>query len=164
MPGRADLEVRNIQTLAVLEERDSIARLLRPMLDREHFRLLRPDAGGTLRCALLLVAPDWRGSVPETSCRILLTPPDKAPLLRRVDAAWVVSFGPGRRESISFSSLEPDGLTLSVRRALPTLSGRMLETQELPLRCAAAAPEEMLAACAAALLAEALPRDARDGA
>lgn len=142
-----------MQSVAVLERSGEVTRLLGEMLDPRHYALTRPQADEQTQCALLVVSPDFTGGAPHAVCRILLTPPDKGVLLAPVEAEWVVSFGPAARESVSFSSLEPDGLTLCIRRALPTLSGRVLETQELPLRCSAAEPEEMLAACAAALIA-----------
>lgn len=142
-----------MQSLTVLEESGEVTRLLREMLPARQYALSRALPGKNARCALLLVAPDFAGEAPEGSCRILLTPPGKASQLRAVEAEWSVSFGPAARESISFSSLNTDGLTLCIRRTLPTLPGRILEPQELPMRCRAAAPETMLAACAAALLA-----------
>ena len=142
-----------MQTLAVLERSGEVTRLLEELLDKRHYALTRPRPEEPTQCALLVVSPDYAENAPRAVCRILLTPPDKSAQLTAVEAEWAVSFGPAARESISFSSLDEDGLTLCIRRALPTLSGHVLETQEIPLHCRAALPEEMLAACAAALIA-----------
>lgn len=156
-------EVSGIQTIAVLESGNGVQKLLREKLDARHFRLAQPTENAPLHCALLVVTPDWCGEAPQARCRILLTPSGKAAQLGNVRADWVVSVGAGKRESISFSSLEPDGLTLSIRREIPTLSGRVLDVQELPRSVSGGTPEEMLTACAAALLAEAPDNCAHDG-
>lgn len=148
-PPKARKEVIPIRTAVILETGGRLFPLLRPVAEKHNCRLLR-SAGE--KCALLLAAPDLLTPAPETVCRILLTPPDKLPLLKNVRARWIVSYGASARESVSFSSLTEDGLTLSVRRTLPTLSGEKLEAQERPMRCPPGAPEEMLAYCAAVLL------------
>ena len=142
-----------MQSLAVLEKRGDVTQLLREMLPAQHYTLVRMQPDAPLRCSLLVVAPDFDGIAAPSRCRILLTPSGKAAQLRAVHAEWVVSFGTAARESISFSSLHKDGLTLCVRRGLPTLSGRRLEPQDVPMPCRSAEAETMLAACAAVLLA-----------
>ena len=142
-----------MRTAAILESGGGIEALLRPLAQARQFKLLRPDDCATpLRCALLVAAPTLDRPAPEAVCRILLTPSDRSALLGAVRASWIVSCGASPRESISFSSVQDTGLTLVIRRRTPTLAGGFLETQELPMRCAHGAPEEMLLACAAALL------------
>lgn len=145
-----------ILELAVLEQGGGIARLLRPLTIRNRFRLVPAAPGAVLRCGLLVVSPTWHcdGKVVDAVCRILLTPTGTAGLFRRLETDWVVSFGPSPQDSVSFSSLEPGALMLSVRREVPTLSGGLLDMQDIPVRCPeGAVPEEALAAGAAVLLA-----------
>lgn len=137
---------------AILETNGQLFPLLFPIASRCACRLLRPAPGEKLRCAMLIVSPDWQGEAPEIYCRILLTPPEKAAQLSRVRAEWIVSFGPSSRASISFSSRTPESLTLSVHREVPTLSGKVLEMQEIPIRCPPGETEDILAFCAASLL------------
>lgn len=146
-----------MHTAAILETSGRLFPLLLPAASGCDCRLFRPAPGEKFRCAMLIVSPDWQGEAPDVSCRILLTPPDKAALLSRVRAERIVSFGPSARASISFSSRTPESLTLSVRREVPTLSGRMLEMQEIPMRCPPGEAEESLALCAATLLMGAKP-------
>ena len=113
---------------AILETNGQLFPLLLPIASRCACRLLQPAPGEKLRCAMLIVSPDWQGEAPEIYCRILLTPPEKAAQLSRVRAEWIVSFGPSSRASISFSSRTPESLTLSVHREVPTLSGKVLVT------------------------------------
>ena len=136
-----------MRTVTVLPGGGETEALLRALTAGRPVRFL--PAGG----ALLLVAPDWRGgALPPTRCRILLTPPDKAALLSAVRARWAVSYGAEGRESLGFSSLRPEGLTLELRRAAPTLAGRWLEAQELLMPCPPGDARHRLAACAAKLL------------
>lgn len=137
-----------MRTLSVLSGGASAPEALRALLAGRPVRLLESGADA----ALLLVFPDWAGDSAPRRCRILLTPPDKAALLRPVRAERVVSYGAGERESIGFTSLRPDGLTLETRRALPTLAGRLLEPQERRMACPAADAQTRLALCAALLL------------
>ena len=146
-----------IRTAVVLEPGGNIAALLRPMLSPGSSRLLFPRPGEKLRCSLLIVSPLWDREAPPTRCRILLTPSDKAALLGNVLTDFPVSFGLSPRESIGFSSLTDSGLSLSLRREIPCLTGQRLEMQDLPMACAPASPEEMLCACAARLLLEGIP-------
>lgn len=146
-----------MHTAVILEPDESIRRLLRPMLSPGSSRLLSPRTGEKRRCALLVVSPLWETEAPPVRCRILLTPSDKAALLGRVRADFAVSFGLSPRESIGFSSLTENGLSLSLRREIPCLTGQRLEMQDLPMVCAPGSPEEMLCACAARLLLEGIP-------
>ena len=67
-------------------------------------------------------------------------------------SSQTVSYGAGGRESIGFTSLRPDALTLETRRTLPTLAGRLLEPQEKRMTCPAADAQTRLALCSALLL------------
>ena len=145
-----------ILELAVLEpDKGGIARLLGETMGKApRLRLVKPRPGMPLQCDLLVVSPAWQGGGVDAQCRILLTPPGTAGRFCRLTADWVVSFGPSPQDSISFSSLEGSSLVLSIGREIPTLTGGVLEIQELPVRCpVGAAAGDALAACAAALLA-----------
>ena len=137
-----------MRTLSVLSGGGDAPELLRRLLEGRQARLLPAGA----EASLLLVLPDWTGGEAPRRCRLLLTPPDKASLLRGLRAERVVSYGAGERESVGFTSLRPDGLTLETRRALPTLAGRLLEPQEKSMTCPAADAQTRLALCAALLL------------
>lgn len=66
-------------------------------------------------------------------CRALLLPGHLAPLARGIPAAWVVSYGLTRRDTLTFSSLAQDTLCLALQRELVTLGGVCREPQEIPL-------------------------------
>ena len=114
---------------------------------------LRPD---------LLIIPgraERRGlSIPPTgSCGILLMPgstdaPDG------LKAAKVVSYGMSAKCCVTLSSIGETRSMLTIRRELPTLSGAVLERQELPVRHSARAePEDTIAFSAALLILGASP-------
>ena len=50
-----------------------------------------------------------------------------------IPAAWVVSYGLTRRDTLTFSSLAQDTLCLALQRELVTLGGVCREPQEIPL-------------------------------
>ena len=64
------------------------------------------------------------------------------------------------KDSVTISSLDEGGLVLSLQRELPTLSGRYLERQDIPVRSQEAAPPEDLLAASAALLLLGIPPEA----
>ena len=75
-------------------------------------------------------------------CRILLVPGDCRPVLARVRAETVVTFGLSPRDSLTLSSLaEP---VLCVQRALPRPDGSVIDPQEFPLPRLPAPVEELL--------------------
>ena len=137
-----------MRTLSVLTDSGAPPEALLALLRGRPVLLLPPEA----ESALLLVLPDWPGGPVPPRCRILLTPPDMAALLGGVHCSRAVSYGAGGRESIGFTSLRPDALTLETRRTLPTLAGRLLEPQEKRMTCPAADAQTRLAVCSALLL------------
>jgi len=80
------------------------------------------------------IEPGIDGSLkPAPRCTALLTPGDSGIEALTIPAQWVVSYGMAVRDSLTVSSLEPDRAVLALQRELPTLSGLVLEQQELPL-------------------------------
>lgn len=120
-----------MHTIELLEGGSELSRFLSAQLPLPHRQALcRGPAGG--RADLVVVAPDL-GRVPEGvgPCRVLLLPGTLARLAQAIPAAWVVSYGLSRRDTLTLSSLSPPCLTL--QRELVTLTGRCLEPQEIPL-------------------------------
>ena len=103
----------------------------------------------------LLIVPN-RGEktqIPQTgSCGVLLIPGAVA-APKGIKAGKVISYGMSGKDSITLSSIGEVRSMLSLRRDLPTLSGPVLECQELPVmhssRCA---PEDTMASAVALLL------------
>lgn len=81
---------------------------------------------GAQRADLVVAAPDLVALPPNPApCRALLLPGHLAPLARGIPAAWVVSYGLTRRDTLTFSSLAQDTLCLALQRELVTLGGRV---------------------------------------
>ena len=112
----------------------------------EPFPRLRPLLSASLPPALgTLAPPGWtgetdplvlapaRGQAP-TSCppsRVVLAPEYPGVL----SAPAAVSYGPSPRDTLTFSSLNSQGMVLSLQREVVTLRGSRLDRQELPLPC-----------------------------
>ncbi len=78
------------------------------------------------------------------------------------DAA--VSYGLSKRCSLTLSSLEPRRPVLALQREIATLTGIVLERQELPLRLwCGMGPEPLLAAAGTLLLLGVPPEDLASG-
>lgn len=84
---------------------------------------------------LLAVAPGVTVGEEERlpACRLLLLPGANAPLIGRVNAPCVMSYGISSKDSLTVSSLEADHLALAIQRELVTISGGTVERQELIL-------------------------------
>jgi len=87
-------------------------------------------------------------------CRCALVPDTaNARALRALTADAAVSYGLSKRCSLTLSSLEPQRPVLALQREIATLTGIVLERQELPLRpWCNAGPEPLLAAAGTLLL------------
>jgi hypothetical protein len=105
----------------------------------------------------LLVLSSRTGRLPSGSCGILLVPGQAGDLSAKLRASCVVSYGMSLKDSVTMSSIDEGGLVLSVQRELPTLSGRYLERQDIPVRCQEKAPAEDVLASSAALLLLGVP-------
>lgn len=99
------------------------------------------------------------------SCGILMTPGFTAPgVTSRLDAGCVVSCGMSAKDSVTLSSIGGGSVMLSIQRELPTVTGTVLERQEIPVRCPErASPEDALASSAALLLMGVPPGELRWG-
>lgn len=73
---------------------------------------------------------------PLPPCRLLLLPGTEVSLLRYCVASCVMSYGASHKDSLTISSLDPPTVSLAILRELPTLTGGIVERQELqfPLR------------------------------
>ena len=72
---------------------------------------------GAQRADLVVAAPDLAALPPNPApCRALLLPGHLAPLARGIPAAWVVSYGLTRRDTLTFSRLAQDTLCLALPR------------------------------------------------
>lgn len=106
--------------------------------------------------ALLIIAPDAAGlaGVGVIRSRVALLPGDNPALARGVRAASAVSYGLGRQNTLTLSSLEAGNVAVCLQRSLLTLSGKSIERQEwvLPLDPAVQSPESLLCLAGALLL------------
>ncbi len=106
--------------------------------------------------ALLIIAPDAVGlaGAGVIRPRLALLPGDSVALAQWVRAASAVSYGLGRRNTLTLSSLEGGSVSAALQRELITLSGRRVERQEwvLPYDRAQESPEEFLCLIGALLL------------
>ena len=158
-----------VNNLAVLEAPGGhIARLIVGRLrsirraggcvDAISFSCVSALAGGHIPDLLVLSARAGYAVPPRGRCGTLLVPGQAGDLSARLYADCVVSYGMSLKDSVTISSLDEGGLVLSLQRELPTLSGRYLERQDIPVRSQApASPEDLLAASAALLLLDIPP-------
>lgn len=106
--------------------------------------------------ALLVIAPDATGLAGAGLIRprVALLPGDSVALARRVRAVSAVSYGLGRRNTLTLSSMEGGNVSVALQRELMTLSGAGVERQEwvLPYDHAQESPEEFLCLVGALLL------------
>lgn len=106
--------------------------------------------------ALLIIAPAATGLAGAGVIRpkAALLPGGSPVLARQVKAASAVSYGLGRQNTLTLSSLEGGSVCLALRRELTTLEGRLLEPQEwvLPFDREVFSPEEFLCLTGALLL------------
>lgn len=85
--------------------------------------------------ALLSISPGavgWAGAG-AISCRTVLLPGTAGPLARHLRAETAVSYGPSPRDSLTLSSLEGEQICVALQRELVSVSGQVLERQELVL-------------------------------
>ena len=106
------------------------------------------------RGRLLVLPPDWRGGRLPEGALVALLPEGCRPSLR---ADWVVSYGLAESSTLTFSSLDPAGPVLSLQREVPTLTGEILDRQELPIGPQPGARPEEILCTAGALLVAGLP-------
>lgn len=106
--------------------------------------------------ALLVIAPDATGlaGAGVLRPRVALLPGDSVALASRVRAVSAVSYGLGRRNTLTLSSMEGGNVAVALQRELVTLSGRTVEGQEwvLPYDRSRETPEEFLCLVGALLL------------
>lgn len=106
--------------------------------------------------ALLVIAPDATGLAGAGLIRprVALLPGDSLALASRVRAASAVSYGLGRRNTLTLSSMEGGNVSVALQRELMTLSGAGVERQEwvLPYDRSRETPEEFLCLVGALLL------------
>ncbi|MCC8123664.1 MAG: hypothetical protein LIO58_09005 [Oscillospiraceae bacterium] len=110
---------------------------------------------------LLVVAPavKWQRGTAEIRCKGLLLSGTSAALARRIHADYVVSYGTSAKDSITFSSLERGELLFTLQRELVTLSGTVVERQELCLPFSGVLAPLPFLSVAGALLLMGLPPD-----
>ena len=106
-----------------------------------------------LRAELLVVAPDFAPpdgcTPPRIKCRILLIPGASDASL--FDSWCFVTYGMSPKSTITVSSISGDRLVISLQREVVTLTGAVLERQEV-VTTGGASVEYRLAAAGVALL------------
>ena len=103
---------------------------------------------------LLVVSPratGWAGAA-SVNCRLILLPGSAAPLARGLRVEEAVSYGTGPKNTITLSSLEANTLCLAIQRELVTVSGGVVERQELVLPYPAGQDPDLFMARVGALL------------
>ena len=113
-------------TVAVWEPAPLLTPILARTLPPALARLIPPDRPADL----LVVFPENSVRSP-LSCRTLLMPGGAG--YEALSVPQAVSYGPSPRDTLTFSSLGPGGLLLSLQREVTTLAGNRLERQELPV-------------------------------
>ena len=105
---------------------------------------------------MLVIAPDATGLAGAGLIRprVALLPGDSVALANRVRAVSAVSYGLGRRNTLTLSSMEGGNVAVALQRELMTLSGAGVERQEwvLPYDAQRESPEEFLCLVGALLL------------
>lgn len=74
----------------------------------------------------------WAG-LSAVDCRALLLPGAAAPRARGLRCACAVSYGTSPKDTLTFSSLEGDRITVALQRELVALSGGVVGQQEFTL-------------------------------
>ena len=139
------------------------ARFLQARLPGEAGGCLRLGPGAQ-RADLVVAAPDLAALPPNPApCRALLLPGHLAPLAGEIPAAWVVSYGLTRRDTLTFSSLALYPLCLAHPRLLVPLGGVCREPQEIPLAPQGRADPLALLAWAGTLLLLGAPPERLQG-
>lgn len=113
----------------------------------------RPGELAGRRFDLLVAAPGasgWAGAA-SVDCRAALVPGGRAELARALPVRRLVSYGMGRADTLTLSSLRDGRAAVCVQRAFEALDGGVVERQELLLPYDGAPPEEFLAGAGAAL-------------
>ena len=109
---------------------------------------------------LLAVSPEAAARARPSAgvrCRCLLLPGTAGPLAREVAAEYAVSYGTSPKDTITLSSLEGGQICLALQRELVTLTGQVLEQQELVLPYPRGSTPEIVLATAGTLLLLGLP-------
>jgi hypothetical protein len=158
-----------MNSLTVLETGDGniagmIARKVRELPENNTARGLT-FLGSTLLqsgyCPDLLVVSGERGrrreQIPKGRCGILLVPGTAADMTATLRSSCVISYGMSKKDSVTLSSIDEDSLVLSLQRELPTLQGRPLERQDIPVRCFPGGKADDVMASVAALLLLGVP-------
>ena len=151
--------------MGVWEEHEGIGAAAEAGIRRAGGRLVtgrHPAELAELGLDLLAVSPGARGwaGAGAIHCRSVLLPGGVGALVRHLRAEQAVSYGTSPRDSITFSSLEGDRLCLALQRELVTLTGGVVEQQELVLpRLPGDSPLPTLAAAGVLLLAGVPPEE-----
>lgn len=95
-------------------------------------------------CDIIVISPGAAGIEPEepVKCRLLLTP-EKA-RAEFAEAGCVVTYGMSGRSTLTISSIQDREDMIAVQREVPTVSGRIIERQEISVR-GGGEPERLLA-------------------
>lgn len=106
--------------------------------------------------SLLVIAPDATGLAGAGILRprLAILPGGSVALAQRVRAVSAVSYGLGRQNTLTLSSMEGESASLALQRELVTLSGATVERQEwvLPYERSQLTPEEFLCLAGTLLL------------
>lgn len=150
-----------VSLLGFWSEEASLLPFLRDRLPEADFLPGRhPSTFVDVPLDLLVLAPDARALAGFSAIRapLALLPGGRGAPCRGVRAFSAVSYGPGEKNTLTFSSLTPRRFSLTLQRRVVTLSGRPLEPQEWPLPALPSlSPEELLCLYGTLLLLDRLP-------
>ena len=145
-------------TVGIWSGGETLARALEARLGGQ-FDFVRADHPALLArrpCDVLIIAPDAVGlaGAGVLRPRLALLPGDSIALSGGVRATSAVSYGLGRRNTLTLSSIDGGTVSVCLQRELLTLSGKTVERQEwvLPYDKELWAAEEFLCLAGALLL------------
>lgn len=101
------------------------------------------------------------GAWGPVACRVLILP-GGAPV-GRIRADSVITYGWNGKDTVTLSSVGDGKCVLALQRAVVTVDGGFVESQEIPLRTGGFSSGETLMACFAVLLALGVPPAALSG-
>jgi hypothetical protein len=148
--------------VGVWEWEEGIAAALATRLAGEEYRLLSGRHPGELAVSpldLLVISPgarSWAGAG-AVKCDTVLLPGAAGPRARSLHAGCAVSYGTSPKDTLTLSSLEGGQICLALQRELVTLTGQVLEQQELELPYPRGSTPEIVLATAGTLLLLGLP-------
>ncbi|NLO47788.1 MAG: hypothetical protein GX111_05645 [Clostridiales bacterium] len=156
--------------LAVLESEDeklaeAVTRLMKKSAKWHNTSVLIScsDKFGFLNTSdidLLIISPNAHFTKKtDLSAKCILLPGTLLDSLNGVESDYVITYGMSPRDTVTASSISDDGIVITLQRELVTLSGEILERQDLPKMPLRLPPPEKMMVVISALLLIGVPPD-----